>query len=866
MALVGALMLVLAGGAAGLGSDYIASAPETVYTSGPMSPQNMDFDAANNMFKAHSGWLNDKLVHYYKFRMYTPDTYPTKVTMGSAPDIPVAPLFLLTTDGDFSGLVPGQDPILRYHTADGEDYSDFVEVNFVTVASNYTADTLKSYGDIVDAGLTPDPTGIYVNLPVVPTGSTLEDPAAPGTAAPITGLMAWYKGVAVQTFAFETTDQGFADTFNPLTRTGTAGQADSGYEIVVSPFVGATSDVSIAPIWHINQYSTGVETGVNHGGPSDMGQRNVINVDRKEAAYSPLWQVLWISKVPIGYSADMASNSLQFTTANGFEVMATPMYVNCPNIGPHGGGALNPEKADSFGAGTFDPSATVAVEGALVMEAGKTVKAYVGAAEVASAVSGMMGGYTLEIDAADLEAGDNVVEVKDAAMTVLQTVTVSVAEPPKTVYESMEMSPQNMDYDGANKMFKAHSGWLNDQLIHYYKFRMYTPDTYPTKVQMGQSPTIPVAPVYLLTTTGDLTGLVADQLPILRYHTADGEAYSDFVRVVFVTVGSSYVANTWTAYADLVDAGASMTESSTFVNMPVVPTGSKLEDPASMGTAAPISAVMAWYRGWQVQTFVFETTSQAFADAYNPLTRTGTAGSANSGFEIVVTPFVQGSSVTFAPIWHLNQYSTGVTTGTNHGGPSDMGQRNVIDKDRMDLGYSPLWQVHWVAKVPVGYSADMASHAAQITGANGFEVMVTPMFVNCPNVGPHGGGAENTDKASSFGAGSLEAGSTVKVEGALVMEAGKTVKAFVGTNEVASATTGMMGGYVLEVRADDLAVGDNTVEVKDGAGNVLQTVTLSRAAAAPPPGFLPGLDAGLVAVALAGAAFVAIASRMRRTR
>lgn len=59
-----------------LGTDYIDVAPATVYEAAEMSPQNMDFDAANNMFIAHSGWYNDNEIHYYKFRIFAPGTYP----------------------------------------------------------------------------------------------------------------------------------------------------------------------------------------------------------------------------------------------------------------------------------------------------------------------------------------------------------------------------------------------------------------------------------------------------------------------------------------------------------------------------------------------------------------------------------------------------------------------------------------------------------------------------------------------------------------------------------------------------------------------------------------------------------------------
>ena len=49
-----------------IGVDYVTEAPATVYEAETTSPQNMDFDQENNMFIAHSGWLNDKLIHYYK--------------------------------------------------------------------------------------------------------------------------------------------------------------------------------------------------------------------------------------------------------------------------------------------------------------------------------------------------------------------------------------------------------------------------------------------------------------------------------------------------------------------------------------------------------------------------------------------------------------------------------------------------------------------------------------------------------------------------------------------------------------------------------------------------------------------------------
>ena len=49
-------------------SDYLDAPPVAVYGG--------DYDALNKMFPAHSGWLNDFEIHYYKFRIFAPPSYP----------------------------------------------------------------------------------------------------------------------------------------------------------------------------------------------------------------------------------------------------------------------------------------------------------------------------------------------------------------------------------------------------------------------------------------------------------------------------------------------------------------------------------------------------------------------------------------------------------------------------------------------------------------------------------------------------------------------------------------------------------------------------------------------------------------------
>ncbi len=391
-----------------------------------------------------------------------------------------------------------------------------------------------------------------------------------------------------------------------------------------------------------------------------------------------------------------------------------------------------------------------------------------------------------------------------------------------------------MDFDHANNMFIAHPGWLNDRLIHYYKFRMFTPATYPTRVPMQGAVNIPVAPLYLITTSGgDFSKIVQGQKPIIRWHTADGEAYSDFVQLFWVVVPQTYLANTYKSYEDVNgNVSSSIVQSNIYANLPVVPTGSKLQDPIALGTnGAPITPLMVWYKGVEVQTFVFETTSQQFADYFNPITRTGTAATRGSGYEISVVSFVSQGRVNTIPIYHLNQYSLGVTQGVNNGGPWKGGGKNIIGFDRNTGGYSPLWQVFWVAKVPIDYSADQASNPAQLTTDNGFQVNPAPMYVNCPNVGPVGGGATNPKKASSFGR-SVGSGETFNLAGALVMVGNKAVTAYLGQTVLATATTNMMGAFVFNISADKLADGQSTISVKDDSGNLLFDVTVTKTSGA----------------------------------
>ena len=352
-------------------------------------------------FPAHPGWYKNQEIHYYKFRMYTPTTYPGLISPGvSSTVVPIGKVWLTTTDGGFDGVVG--NPICEFHTNDGNDYSDFVELSFVT--GTYVADTYKSVGDVTESDATMQDSGIIVNMPVVPINSTLQDPANKDLAAPIDPVMCWYKGVKIQTFVFEFTDQAAA-TFFANTRRG---DISFNYAIPVEENYATPSRVSSIPLWHINQFTRGVTPGEG-GGPSPNGQRNIINLDRGDPGYSPLWDIFWVTEVPINYVADEVSISSDFTSSNGFVVLTgLPMFVNCPNIGAVGSENVmrREEEHEQELDLTNEMNWVMGSAMSLIMQGNVPVSLQLpDGTEIATTQTNGMGAYELELASSDVPGG-----------------------------------------------------------------------------------------------------------------------------------------------------------------------------------------------------------------------------------------------------------------------------------------------------------------------------------------------------------------------------------------------------------------------------------------------------------------------------
>jgi hypothetical protein len=182
-------------------------------------------------------------------------------------------------------------------------------------------------------------------------------------------------------------------------------------------------------------------------------------LDRTDAGYSPLWNLLWATAMPINYSADQFSNAIQGTVDNGFEFFTTPMYVNCPDIGLVGE-ELNPLKADSFETdvmlGYLSSFTLIGTSPDLIFQPDETISfvAVPSNTTVGETTTNMMGAYEYDLSASDIPDGTTKIAVLYSGWAI-RTILVDMMDDesagaddwdaaPATVYEDTVLSPQNL--------------------------------------------------------------------------------------------------------------------------------------------------------------------------------------------------------------------------------------------------------------------------------------------------------------------------------------------------------------------------------------------------------------------------------------
>jgi hypothetical protein len=220
------------------------------------------------------GWAKGEDVVYYDFGMRSP-------TSGAV--VSAAPIWAFITGLDASGnpmFVEGQHNVVD--VVPGMDgYSDLWEVNLVTVPDGYAPDSIRSKADLDAANLPSMKPGLFVNCPIVPAGSTLEN------------------GESLTTGWFDS-------------------------QHVYYPDFGPNNPVAI-PIW---AFITGIDAG---GAPVFVeGQRNIIDILPGEDGYSAYWAVNLV-EVAEDYEANSITSAAEVTDA-GLTVTQTDLVVNCPVV------------------------------------------------------------------------------------------------------------------------------------------------------------------------------------------------------------------------------------------------------------------------------------------------------------------------------------------------------------------------------------------------------------------------------------------------------------------------------------------------------------------------------------------------------
>lgn len=241
----------------------------------PEAGQAIDYDQAP--FLTHGLGPGGELTSYYNFDVQSDTPAPIYVLFREAATTPVQGQL------NIIDVLPG-DP----------GYSDFWQVQRVTVPSSYVANSLTSFEELTLEGLEISVTDTLVNCPVVPEGSTARLRVGGGSTGLVQG---WYRGQVAHYFSFE--EAGLTGT-----------------------------KVPVAPIY----VTFNINPGEADGGPSSGfleestgGQtHNVLAALPDSSDYSPLWSVSPYDNADFDSVSDLASAEAANILAQGVAL------VNCP--------------------------------------------------------------------------------------------------------------------------------------------------------------------------------------------------------------------------------------------------------------------------------------------------------------------------------------------------------------------------------------------------------------------------------------------------------------------------------------------------------------------------------------------------------
>ncbi|MCF8371494.1 MAG: hypothetical protein K9H64_07720 [Bacteroidales bacterium] len=226
---------------------------------------------------------NGEMTQYYNFDV-----------MSTIP----APIYVLFKENE-TMPVDGQLNIVNVIPGSGS-YNDFWLVTKVTVPSDYVANTITSYSEIISMGYAVTPTTIIVNCPIVPKGSVASKRFTSESTELTRG---WYNSKVVYYFNFSEKDLMAVNGMVP------------------------TSDIYVSFNINPDQANGGPPSGFMTVDGTAAGQtHNVPETIPTDAAYSPLWDV------QIYDNADFSS-VMDLSTATMANIMAMDAaIVNCPIV------------------------------------------------------------------------------------------------------------------------------------------------------------------------------------------------------------------------------------------------------------------------------------------------------------------------------------------------------------------------------------------------------------------------------------------------------------------------------------------------------------------------------------------------------
>lgn len=245
----------------------------------PAANTAIDFDQAPFITKGLGP--QGQVVEYYNF-----DVQPTTAI----------PIYVCFKPGQ-SAPVSGQLNIIGKIPGDA-GYNDFWEVVKVNVPDSYTANTLASQSDVLNSGYSLDYTGMIVNCPVVPDGSTATKRM---NGASNSLVQCWYDHKVGFYFDFQ--------------------------EAPLNEVANAVPTSPIYVIFNINpdQPNGGPPSGFVTETGTDQ-THNVLATIPGQGGYSPLWSVSVINNTDFGAVSNLG-------TAQGANIMAmNVMNVNCPVV------------------------------------------------------------------------------------------------------------------------------------------------------------------------------------------------------------------------------------------------------------------------------------------------------------------------------------------------------------------------------------------------------------------------------------------------------------------------------------------------------------------------------------------------------